>query len=866
MQNHFTLTTIILTIKLVSAFAADNEIPTECPQVDPINTTIHIAHELDCSKFYVCSNGRKILMMCPLMDGAGNRLHFNPKLQVCDWPYRGGCNVSTSTTAVPTEATSVDTDNSTEWVVTTESTEANNSSEITEAITEVITESSTNKESTVTVSSGSNSTVTQATTTSASSTVQETESSSKPSESTTQEPPTSNSTETEAQPSITTQSTVQETETTSKPSESTSVTTQEPSVPSSTETEAQPSITTQSTVQETETTSRPSESTSVTTQEPPSSNSTETEAQPSITTQSTVQETESTSIPSETTSVTTQEPPASNSTETEAQPSITSQSTVQETESTSRPSESTSVTTQEPPASNSTETEAQPSTTTQSTVHETETTSRPSEATSITTQQPSVPSSAETEAQPSVTTQSTVQGTETTSRPSESTSITTQEPPATNFTETEAQPSITTQSTVQETDPTSVTTNRPTESTTFLTSSTSQTITTNLMETTNTTITQIISTTIPTIITTDDFESNKTISTLPTPLPKCTSSVSGILYPHESDCSLFYNCDHGKLVLLSCAQGLYFDEPRQVCVWPHETNCQKSTSLNPSTTISSISTIKITTSTNISDLCPADNSNNGALYPHECVCSKFYLCTNGQLVLNQCPAGLNFDSKLNICDWPENVQCQSSSPSVSSTTAKLSTTTLSSLVETIKPVEPNSTESAKLIDQPAVSKSECPEDGSEPLLPHETNCRLYYDCKDGEKWLKECSSGLEFNPTLQFCDRPELAGCSNSESNQETTVRKIETSEAVSETSEPVDESSTSKNETSASDTCLRPCPADDPIDYTVLVEHQNCSKFCKCSHGIPYVLNCPAGLQFNSLEQTCDYPERANCNRQPAY
>ncbi|XP_044578719.1 mucin-5AC-like isoform X2 [Cotesia glomerata] len=706
MQNHFTLTTIILTIKLVSAFAADNEIPTECPQVDPINTTIHIAHELDCSKFYVCSNGRKILMMCPLMDGAGNRLHFNPKLQVCDWPYRGGCNVSTSTTAVPTEATSVDTDNSTEWVVTTESTEANNSSEITEAITEVITESSTNKESTVTVSSGSNSTVTQATTTSASSTVQETESSSKPSESTTQEPPTSNSTETEAQPSITTQSTVQETETTSKPSESTSVTTQEPSVPSSTETEAQPSITTQSTVQETETTSRPSESTSVT------------------------------------------------------------------------------------------------------------------------TQQPSVPSSAETE----------------------------------------AQPSITTQSTVQETDPTSVTTNRPTESTTFLTSSTSQTITTNLMETTNTTITQIISTTIPTIITTDDFESNKTISTLPTPLPKCTSSVSGILYPHESDCSLFYNCDHGKLVLLSCAQGLYFDEPRQVCVWPHETNCQKSTSLNPSTTISSISTIKITTSTNISDLCPADNSNNGALYPHECVCSKFYLCTNGQLVLNQCPAGLNFDSKLNICDWPENVQCQSSSPSVSSTTAKLSTTTLSSLVETIKPVEPNSTESAKLIDQPAVSKSECPEDGSEPLLPHETNCRLYYDCKDGEKWLKECSSGLEFNPTLQFCDRPELAGCSNSESNQETTVRKIETSEAVSETSEPVDESSTSKNETSASDTCLRPCPADDPIDYTVLVEHQNCSKFCKCSHGIPYVLNCPAGLQFNSLEQTCDYPERANCNRQPAY
>ncbi|XP_070169306.1 uncharacterized protein [Polyergus mexicanus] len=65
----------------------------ECPFKDPKNTTIHLAHESDCTKFYKCLVGRKIEQLCPLMwpDDTNKRLHFNRALQVCDWPGQAGC-------------------------------------------------------------------------------------------------------------------------------------------------------------------------------------------------------------------------------------------------------------------------------------------------------------------------------------------------------------------------------------------------------------------------------------------------------------------------------------------------------------------------------------------------------------------------------------------------------------------------------------------------------------------------------------------------------------------------------------------------------------------------------------------------------
>lgn len=66
-------------------------IPKECPKKDSVNATVNIAHETNCSLFYSCQNGKKILLVCPKLNKEGDRLFFNPELQVCDWPENVEC-------------------------------------------------------------------------------------------------------------------------------------------------------------------------------------------------------------------------------------------------------------------------------------------------------------------------------------------------------------------------------------------------------------------------------------------------------------------------------------------------------------------------------------------------------------------------------------------------------------------------------------------------------------------------------------------------------------------------------------------------------------------------------------------------------
>ncbi|XP_046974664.1 mucin-5AC-like [Vanessa cardui] len=60
-----------------------NLLPNGCP----VDFGIHklLPHESDCTKFYYCNFGNKIERNCP------GGTHFNPKLQVCDWPESAGC-------------------------------------------------------------------------------------------------------------------------------------------------------------------------------------------------------------------------------------------------------------------------------------------------------------------------------------------------------------------------------------------------------------------------------------------------------------------------------------------------------------------------------------------------------------------------------------------------------------------------------------------------------------------------------------------------------------------------------------------------------------------------------------------------------
>ncbi|XP_066992990.2 uncharacterized protein [Anabrus simplex] len=57
----------------------------KCPTVDPLDHTVHLPHMNDCNLFCRCDHGVPKLDRCPV------GLHFNPKLQVCDYPQSAEC-------------------------------------------------------------------------------------------------------------------------------------------------------------------------------------------------------------------------------------------------------------------------------------------------------------------------------------------------------------------------------------------------------------------------------------------------------------------------------------------------------------------------------------------------------------------------------------------------------------------------------------------------------------------------------------------------------------------------------------------------------------------------------------------------------
>jgi hypothetical protein len=56
--------------------------------------------------------------------------------------------------------------------------------------------------------------------------------------------------------------------------------------------------------------------------------------------------------------------------------------------------------------------------------------------------------------------------------------------------------------------------------------------------------------------------------------------------------------------------------------------------------------------------CPSlDPLNYTVLLQNPTNCSKFFSCSNGVPIELYCPAGLHFNDKLKVCDWPQNVNC-----------------------------------------------------------------------------------------------------------------------------------------------------------------------------------------------------------------
>ena len=79
-------------------------------------------------------------------------------------------------------------------------------------------------------------------------------------------------------------------------------------------------------------------------------------------------------------------------------------------------------------------------------------------------------------------------------------------------------------------------------------------------------------------------------------------------------------------------------------------------------------------------VCPDSEDGFAVFVPHPTDCSLYYMCVGGSPILMPCPPGLYFDPSLNVCNYPEYVDCLNQE---SKTSGPVESTTTTSVQESI---------------------------------------------------------------------------------------------------------------------------------------------------------------------------------------
>ncbi|GIY95950.1 uncharacterized protein CEXT_728392 [Caerostris extrusa] len=195
--------------------------------------------------------------------------------------------------------------------------------------------------------------------------------------------------------------------------------------------------------------------------------------------------------------------------------------------------------------------------------------------------------------------------------------------------------------------------------------------------------------------------------------------------------------------------------------------------------------------------CPRDN---GRFLKTGTDCKKYYDCCNGEPTEKQCEHGTLFDPEKQACEWQELYTC---------------------------------------IERP--KREECPEENGRFLKPG-TNCKKYYECRNGEPTEKQCERDTLFDPSNQRCEWPDLYTC-------------IEKKQCERDT---LFDPSNQRCEWPDLYTCIEKpqreeCPEE---NGRFLKPGTNCKKYYECRNGEPTEKQCEQETLFDPLNQRCEWPD----------
>jgi len=195
-------------------------------------------------------------------------------------------------------------------------------------------------------------------------------------------------------------------------------------------------------------------------------------------------------------------------------------------------------------------------------------------------------------------------------------------------------------------------------------------------------------------------------------------------------------------------------------------------------------------------------------------CRKYYICSDGLVIPNDCPGDLIFDINIGRCNIPSIAICQTSSSSSPTTPTPTPTPTTQSPTPTPIPTTQSSTP----------SPTPTPTTQSTTPTPIPTTQ----------------------SPTPSPTPTP---------TTQSTTPTPIPTTQSPTPTSTPT--STTSSSTTSTTSSPIGDCKEEGEL----LPNPSDCSSFFQCVEGSKVELHCPPGLEFNAEAKVCDYPSAANCS-----
>lgn len=280
----------------------------------------------------------------------------------------------------------------------------------------------------------------------------------------------------------------------------------------------------------------------------------------------------------------------------------------------------------------------------------------------------------------------------------------------------------------------------------------------------------------------------------------------------QDDCTKFQLCEEsGAYATLECPDGLHFNSELNVCDWAENVNCvptedEQTAQLKHFARVAAQSVGEC----EWGDY-KADPEN----------CNQFFQCEPSlNWSHHTCPAGLLFNSRLNVCDWPENVDCgsagtQPTTPPTTTIVWTTANTTTSQPTTTSRPTEPTYP----------------PTNGTEGTTIAPTTAPT-------TEW------------TTQSTETPETTGA------PETTWTPPETTQEPNECGIVVDQSQIPPNAVGVCDPC------EDPMFPTHLPDRYECTFFYKCAFGIPHRIECPPGQHWSIPLDRCEWPSVAQCNR----